>query len=259
MKNRYPIYMSSSRTRIKPNSSLVTVKNLTAESADLYIYGEIVDNTDWKWDESDVMPNDVVEALNQVDGLSELNIYINSPGGSVFAGLAIYNMLRRNKAKKKVHIDGVAASIASVIALAGDEIYIPKNAFMMIHKPWTIAIGDSTHFKKVAEDLDKIESGLMEVYYENLLEGVSSEEIDQMVQDETWLTGEEAAGYFRVTVIESKEVAASSKDFLKNHDKPPKKLIEDPNSEPKPEGEQLNQKQKDEKQKLLNELELLYL
>jgi len=249
---KQPIFMSTNRSGLPSNSSLVTVKNLTAESADLYIYGEIVDNTDWKWDENDAMPKDVVESLNQVDGLSELNIYINSPGGSVFAGLAIYNMLRRNKAKKIVHIDGVAASIASVIALAGDEIHIPKNAFMMVHKPWTIALGDSTHFKKVAEDLDKIESGMMEVYYENLLEGVNQEDINQMVQAETWLTGEEAAAYFRMTVIESKEVAASAKDYLKYYEKAPETLIKD---KEKPSQSPVNQ----DNLKLLNELELLNL
>ena len=108
------------------NNQLMTVKNLTSNSADLYIYGEIVDNADWKWDDSDVMPDDVLEALNSVDGLDELNIYINSPGGSVFAGQAIYNMLNRNKAKKNVYVDGVAASMASIIALVGDNIYIPS-------------------------------------------------------------------------------------------------------------------------------------
>src|SRR5690625_2785254 len=155
---------------MKKENDFLTIKNLTSKSADLYIYGEIVDNTDWKWDESDVMPDDVKNALKQVDGLDELNIYINSPGGSVFSGLAIYNMLKRNKAKKIVHIDGVAASMASVIALVGDEVYMPSNAFMMIHKPLTIAIGNANDFRKIADDLDTIESGLMQAYEENLRE-----------------------------------------------------------------------------------------
>ncbi|WP_256260999.1 head maturation protease, ClpP-related [Bacillus thuringiensis] len=112
-----------------------TIKNQTDSSADLFIYGDIINNTGWKWDDSDVMPDDVKNILGQLDDKSNLNIYVNSGGGSVFAGLAIYNMLKRNKAQKTVYVDGVAASIASVIALAGDRVVVPSNAFLMIHKP----------------------------------------------------------------------------------------------------------------------------
>lgn len=206
----------------------MTVKNLTSKSADLYIYGEIVDNTDWKWDESDVMPEDVLNALNQVNELDELNIYVNSPGGSVFAGLAIYNMLSRNKAKKKVYIDGVAASIASVIALAGDEVYMPSNAFLMIHNPWTLAIGNARDLRKVADDLDQIAKGALAVYKDNLVEGVEEATIQTMLDNETWLNAEEAAKYFRLNIVESKNYAASAKDYLKHYAKTPKPLLEEP-------------------------------
>ncbi|WP_167260522.1 head maturation protease, ClpP-related [Alkalibacillus almallahensis] len=207
------------------HNQLVTIKNLTDKSADLYIYGEIVDNTDLKFDEADVMPDDVLNALNQVDGLDELNIYINSPGGSVFAGLAIYNMLSRNKAKKHVYVDGVAASMASSIALVGDTIQIPSNAFMMIHKPLTIAIGNANDFRKLAEDLDTIESGLTKIYEDNLREGVQMDTIKQMMDDETWLNGEDAAKYFNVEVIESKQYAASSRDVLQKYENTPRELL----------------------------------
>ena len=207
------------------NKQLMTVKNLTSKSADLYIYGEIVDNSDWKWDESEVMPDDVLAALNTVDGLDEINIYINSPGGSVFAGQAIYNMLNRNKAKKNVYIDGVAASMASVIAMVGDTINIPSNAFLMIHKPLTIAIGNATDFRKLADDLDAIETGLIKVYEDNLKEGTDIESIKQMMEAETWLNGEEAAKYFNVEVVESKNIAACASDLLNKYEKTPQKLI----------------------------------
>ncbi|MCM3489086.1 Clp protease ClpP [Alkalihalophilus marmarensis] len=212
----------------KKQHQLMTVKNLTSKSADLYIYGEIVDNTDWKWDESDVMPEDVLNALNQVNELDELNIYVNSPGGSVFAGLAIYNMLSRNKAKKKVYIDGVAASIASVIALAGDEVYMPSNAFLMIHNPWTLAIGNARDLRKVADDLDQIAKGALAVYKDNLVEGVEEATIQTMLDNETWLNAEEAAKYFRLNIVESKNYAASAKDYLKHYAKTPKPLLEEP-------------------------------
>lgn len=206
------------------NNELLTVKNLTDTSADLYVYGEIVDNTDLKWDEADVMPDDVLSTLNN-DKLEELNIYVNSPGGSVFAGLAIYNILSRNKAKKTVHIDGLAASMASAIALVGDKVYIPSNAFMMIHKPLTIAIGNSSDFRKLADDLDTIESGLTKIYEDNLQEGVQMDTIKQMMEDETWLNGDEAAKYFNVEVVEDKNIAACTSDILEKYDKTPQKLL----------------------------------
>ena len=231
-------------------NSLMTVKNLTSSSADLYIYGEIVNNTDWKWDESDVMPEDVLTALNQINDLSEVNIYINSPGGSVFAGLAIYNMLSRNKAKKIVHVDGVAASIASIIALAGDEINIPSNAFMMIHKPLVGMYGNATDLRKAADDLDALEEGLMNVYTENLVEGIEADTIREMLQNETWLNGNEVAKYFNVKVTEAKKYAASAVDYLNKYEKTPKTLIK--KEEPK-------ENETFDKIKFQNELDLLAL
>lgn len=236
----------------------MTVKNLTDNTADLYIYGEIVDNTDFKWDEADVMPDDVKSALERVDGLDTLNIYINSPGGSVFSGLAIYNMLKRNKAKKVVHIDGVAASMASVIALVGDEVYMPANAFMMIHKPLTIAIGNATDFREIADNLDTIESGLMQAYEENLREGVDIEDVKQMVHDETWLTADEATKYFNIEITKAEEVTASARHVLENFKNVPKTLLKE-EQEPKSK-KKVNPQNKDdelEKIKIQNELDLL--
>ena len=237
----------------------MTVKNLTNESADLYIYGEIVDNSDFKWDEYDVMPDDVKNALEKIDGLETLNIYINSPGGSVFAGLAIYNMLKRNKAKKIVHIDGVAASMASVIALVGDEVYMPSNAFMMIHKPLTIAVGNANDFRKIAKDLDTIESGLMEAYEENLRESINIQDIEQMVNDETWLTAEEATKYFNIEITESVDVSATAKHMLENFKNVPESLLgEKEEMKSKKQSEPQNKTdEKLEKIKLQNELDLL--
>lgn len=238
-----PVLMSVTPFQTK-GKQYMTVKNLTSKTADLYIYGEIVDNTDWKWDETDVMPDDVLKALESVDGLEELNIYINSPGGSVFAGQAIYNMLKRNKAKKNVYVDGVAASMASVIALVGDNIYIPSNAYFMIHKPLTIAYGNATDFRKLAEDLDVIEKGLVNIYEEKLIDGVDVETIVDLMEKETWLAGDEVAKYFNVEVIEAKEVAAVDKELLARYEKTPKKLIA---------------KESDDLIKLQNELDLLSL
>jgi len=245
-----------SAAKPKQKNKLMTVKNLTETSADLYIYGEIVDNSDFKWDEADVMPDDVLQALNQVEGLNNLNIYINSPGGSVFAGIAIYNMLKRNKAKKTVFIDGVAASIASAIAMVGDTISIPTNAFFMIHNPWTLAMGDANDFRKLADDLDTIGSGILNIYMENTKEGIEGTTIQGLLDAETWLTGTEAAKYFNVEVIESKKIAACASEFLSKYDKTPQELVARVDS-PKWADSKIEPQQ--ENLKLQNELDLLNL
>lgn len=233
----------------------MNIKNQTSTSADLYIYGDIINNTGWKWDDSDVMPDDIKNLLDEIKDTKSLNIYINSGGGSVFAGLAIYNMLKRSKAEKTVYVDGVAASIASVIALAGDRVVIPSNAFMMIHKPWAIAMGNSNDFRKMAEDLDCIESGIMNVYKDNMKDGVELSTIQEMVDAETWLNGEEAAKYFNIEVIEAKDIAACASDYFDKYQKTPSKIVAakspiDPLKKPDNQDEQL---------KFQNEMDLLNL
>jgi ATP-dependent Clp endopeptidase proteolytic subunit ClpP len=181
----------------------------SADEQSLTFYGDIVADEWSKWTDTDTCPADVQNILNQIDENRPLNIYINSGGGSVFAGLAIYNMLKRSKANKTVYIDGLAASIASVIAMAGDKIVMPNNAFLMIHKPWNIAVGNANDFRKIADDLDRIEQGILNVYNDKLAEGMDIETIKQMVNDETWIVGSEASKYFQVDVVESNKAAAS--------------------------------------------------
>jgi ATP-dependent Clp protease, protease subunit len=207
------------------------VKNKVGDTAELYIYGDIVDNTDWKWDEYDVMPDDVKSILDQINDTNNLNIYINSGGGSVFGGLAIYNMLKRHKAYKTVHVDGIAASIASVIALAGDRVIIPSNAYFMIHKAWTFGGGNSTDLRALADTLDKIDEGILNVYKENLKEGVDIKSIEKMVAAETWMTGEEVTQYFNVETSESVNVAASASDYYAKYSKTPLKIVDNLESE----------------------------
>lgn len=205
--------------------SFLTVKNSTLQTADLYFYGEIV--SDWwgAWDDLDQYPEAIRDFLTEHEG-KDLNIYINSGGGSVFAGLAIYNMLLRHKGKKTVYVDGIAASIASVIALAGDEIIVPSNAFMMIHKPWNSCCGNADDFRKMAEDLDAVETGIINVYKSHLAEGADIEAVKELVAAETWLNGEEAAKYFNITVSEAKTYAAQiAGDVMKQYQNTPKEII----------------------------------
>lgn len=219
------IYNGVNTPKAKDNlRQFLTVKNETLTSADLYFYGDIV--SDWwgAWTDSDQYPEAIRDFLKAQEGKS-LNIYINSAGGSVFAGLAIYNMLKRHKGFKTVHVDGMAASIASVIALAGDRIVIPSNAFMMIHKPWACCDGNAVDLRKLADDLDAIESGIINVYKEHLVEGVDISTIEEMVANETWLNGEEAAKYFAVEVGTAKDYAAKITDTVKIYGKVPTQII----------------------------------
>lgn len=193
------------------------VKNSTETSADLYFYGDIV--SDWMdaWTSEDKYPATIKRFLNDAKG-KDLNIYVNSAGGSVFAGMAIYNMLKRHTGYKKVIIDGLAASISSVIALAGDEIEIPSNAYFMIHKPWMSCQGDADDFKSRSEMLDKIEEGIVSVYEENLADGTSVDDIKNMMQEETWMTGKEASEIFnKISVVDSLNVLNCASDIKFKH------------------------------------------
>ena len=206
-------------------SAFLQIKNETEISADLYFYGDIVSNWTGAWDNTDQYPEAIRDFLNEQSG-KNLNIYINSGGGSVFAGLAIYNMLIRHNGQKTVYVDGLAGSIASVIALAGDRVIIPANAFMMIHKPWSVAVGNATDMRKLAEDLDKIEAGILNVYKEHLKEGVDLKTIQDMINNETWLNGQEASQYFNIEVGDSVEACAGvTGDYINVCNNIPKELL----------------------------------
>ena len=188
----------------------MTIKNQTDSSADLFFYVYIVSET-WQseWYEDYMAPGDVKEFLDQLDGTENINIHINSGGGSVFGGIAIYNMLRRNNAHKTVYVDGLAASIASVIMMAGDEIVMPKNATVMIHKPsasYFFTTKNADDLRKDAESLDTCQEAIMQTYMTKAK--VDKEEIEQKVNDETWLTGEEAAELFDIKVEEANDAVA---------------------------------------------------
>ncbi|WP_397351398.1 head maturation protease, ClpP-related, partial [Paenibacillus larvae] len=143
-----------------------------SSSADIFIYGDIVT---YQWDEVDTSATSFKEDLDRLGDLSTINLYINSPGGSVFEGIAIHNMLKRHKANVHVHVDALAASIASVIAMAGDTIYMPKNSMLMIHNPWIFAWGNASEMRKIADDLDRIGNSSKQVYLQKAGDKLSDE------------------------------------------------------------------------------------
>lgn len=175
------------------------------DTGELMLYGDISSSTWWG---DEVTPKDFKKDLDALGDIKNLNIYINSGGGDVFAGQAIHSMLKRHTANKIVYIDGLAASIASVIAMAGDKVIMPKNAMMMIHNAWTIAAGNKEDFRKLADDMEKIDESIVTIYTDKT--GITTEEIKTLMEAETWFTAEEAVEKgFADEVEQEKKLAAS--------------------------------------------------
>lgn len=132
------------------------------------------------------------EFVNQLNGIDaeEIDLRINSPGGSVFEGMAIYNALRRHKAKISTYVDGLAASMGSVIALAGDEVNMAENAYYMIHNPWGGCWGEAKDMRKYADRLDEMREQIANIYQAKT--GLDRDAILQAMDDETWYTGKTA-------------------------------------------------------------------
>ena len=197
----------------------------TPNVAEMYIDGEIV--TDELYD-SDTSAAGFRDALKSLGDVKNINLHINSPGGSVFEGIAIYNMLKQNPAKVNVYVDGLAASIASVIAMSGDAIFMPKNAMMMIHNPWTMAVGNADELRKQADDLDQITKASV-VTYLNKADGKLDENtLKELMDNETWLTAQEAVDYgLADEVMEPNKAAASiDKCFAQRYRNVPKQLLQ---------------------------------
>lgn len=132
-------------------------------------------------------------------------------------------MLKRHEGKKTVYVDGIAASIASIIAMAGDEIHVPKNAYLMIHRSWICTVGNKNDLSNTISMLEKTDLNMADIYQEKATEGITSEKILELMDNETWLTGSEAQSYFNVIVDGENKVAACL-DGLNINDKMPEIL-----------------------------------
>lgn len=143
---------------------------------------------------------DLEEVLKDNRDASLIDIYINSTGGSVFDGIAIYNMLKRHKAYKRVFIEGFACSVASVIAMAGNSITMPQSSMMMIHNAWTIAMGNAQELRKVAEDLDQINNAIRQAYLSKIM--INEDRLVELMDAESYLTAQECLDYGFCTKID---------------------------------------------------------
>ena len=201
------------------------IRNQTETSADLFLFGDIVSES-WQSEcyEDDKCPKDIQDFLDDIGDVDTLNIHINSGGGSVFGGISIFNLLKRKQCKKEVYIDGIAASIASVIACVGDVIHMPENGTFMIHKPsnsYFFSSMNADELRKDADMLDSCQKAILATYMSKAKDGVTSNQIEKMINEETWLIGREAAEYFDFQMEESVEAAACQSDFFAKYKKTP--------------------------------------
>lgn len=176
-----PVAMATSATKTN-NQSWYSIKAKANDTAEISIYDEI-----GFWGVSAASFAQDLKGCG--NNLKQINLHIHSPGGDVFDGIAIYNLLKNHPANVTVYIDGLAASMASVIAMAGNEVIMPENAMMMIHKPWGIQGGDAEDMRKYADLLDKVENTLIPAYASKT--GKTPEELAEMLSAETWLNGKE--------------------------------------------------------------------
>lgn len=196
-------------------------------SGDIFIYGQI---TKYAWEEfgevSSITFKKELDALG--DDVETINLYVNSPGGSVFEGLAIGNMLKRHKAKVNAFVDALAASIASVIIMKADTISMPKNSMLMVHNPWTFTMGNAAELRKEADDLDRIGKASTQDYLEKAGDKLSEEKLKELLDAETWLSADEAFQYGLCDVVleENNTAASISEDLFAEYKNVPKQLNE---------------------------------
>ncbi|MCI3291170.1 ATP-dependent Clp protease proteolytic subunit [Escherichia coli] len=175
----------STPTTSPKNNSWFRMQAGHQSDADIYIYDEI-----GFWG---VTAKQFISDLNALGDITHINLHINSPGGDVFEGIAIFNALKTHGASITVYVDGVAASMASVIAMVGNPVIMPENTFMMIHKPFGFTGGDAEDMRTYADLLDKVEAVLLPAYAQKT--GKTTDEIAAMLADETWMSGAECLAH----------------------------------------------------------------
>lgn len=161
------------------------VRNEDTGASELIFNGPISEDT---WFGDEITPAMFRNELSKVSG--DLTVWLNSPGGDVFAASQIYTMLRSHKGKVTVKIDGIAASAASVVAMAGDETLIAPTGMLMIHNPSTVAFGNKEAMQKAIELLDEVKESIINAYEEK--SGLSRSKIARMMDEETWLNAKKA-------------------------------------------------------------------
>ena len=179
------------------------------KTLELYIYDYVEGDSFDFWSgetiESETSANHIKEQLEQAQNVNQINMYINSYGGEVKEGLAIYNQLKRHPAQKTVYIDGFACSIASVIAMAGDKVVMGPNTLMMIHHASMGAFGNAEELRKSANDVEVIDKASCSSYLEKAGDKLDENTLNQLLDAQSWLTAEQCLQYGLADEIAGKE------------------------------------------------------
>lgn len=214
------------------NKQYFNIAKINDSVGEIDIYGEIIDES-WRMSDTETSAPSFKDALKELKDVKQFTVNINSGGGDVFSGVAIHNMLKSHKAHVTVKIDGLAASIASVIAMAGDKVIMPSNAMLMIHNAWTFAVGNASDLRKQAEDLEKINSVVINSYLDKNPD-IDEDKLRSLMDEETWLTAQEAKDFGLVDEIAEPNKAAANitKSQIERYDNVPSKFKnEDPTVE----------------------------
>lgn len=222
-----------SKNQAKQQPKYWKMLSLGNNEADIHIFGEVV-TSGWEWSDSDTSATTFKSELDDLGDVNNINLHINSPGGSVFEGVAIGNMLKQHKAKVNVYVDGLAASIASVIAMSGDTIFMPSNAMMMVHNPWSYAIGNSADMRKQADTLDAIGESMKLTYLEKAGDKLDADTLSSLLDNETWLSAQQCVDYgLADEILPANQTAASISDDLFARYRNVPKAFQKPKEEPK--------------------------
>lgn len=188
--------------------SIKAAKGENPTDAEIILYADIGGGG---WFSEGVSAKQFSDELSKLPAsINKINLRLNSPGGDVFDGMTIYNRLRQHKAKVTVYVDGLAASIASIIALAGDEVIMGEGSMLMIHKPWSWAMGNADDMEARAETLDNIEEQMLSIYSKK--SSLSKEELRDKLRKETWIDADNAIewGFATSKAEDQTPIAASA-------------------------------------------------
>lgn len=250
--SKYTFTKKDRKTGTVKECGYMKYDSISDDSASLYFYGDICGES-WtsEWYDEDKAPQDVVDFINEItsDGNKNknLDIYVNSGGGDVYGGLAIYNILSRYEGEKIAHIDGIAASIAGIIPFACDKVVAKSSAQIMLHKPWSWCMGNADDMKKCIESLNTCEQSIVDIYAEHAVNGTTPEKIKSMIDRETWLTCGEAAQYFDIEIEQGEPVAACISDSYSLYKNTPESLKSPP---PVPDNQDNSEEKSNQKRKL---------
>ena len=209
---------------MKEKTYFSMVKNTSAK-AEIFIYGEI--SSESYRGESDTSAVSFKQELDDLGDVKQIDLHINSGGGNVFEAYAIYNMLLRHKATIDVYVDGLAASAASLIAMAGKTIHMPENSYLMIHNAWVVAAGDYRELEKSAKVLKNITDNFRTAYLTRKLT-ITESKVTEMMNDETWIAAKQAISLgFADNLLQPSSAAASiDTSILNNYRNVPSALMQ---------------------------------